>query len=143
MYKKVMILCIALQACATRNKSLLLSQSLNLPLAGVEPAIFSLGHWCLNLLATRVVKTSAVWLFHIKTPSKQNFPSQMSGPKISWYGKSILGRELWPGLVSGKKWSGPILSNFFGCFFQFFMGKKIFFLNFFYIVASALKSCIK
>ena len=50
---------------------------------------------------------------------------------------------LWPWLVSGKKWSGPILSNFFGWFFQFFVGKKNFFLNFFYIVASALKSCIK
>ena len=50
---------------------------------------------------------------------------------------------LGPGLDCGKKGSGPILSNFFGWFFQFFMGKKKFFLNFFYIVASALKSCIK
>ena len=48
-----------------------------------------------------------------------------------------------PGLECGKKGSGPILSNFFGSFFQFFMGKKIeksFFEN---IVASALKSCIE
>ena len=49
---------------------------------------------------------------------------QMSGPEISWYGKSILGCGLWPGLDRGKKGSGLILSNFFGCFFQFFMGKK-------------------
>ena len=49
---------------------------------------------------------------------------QMSGPEISWYGKSILGCGLWPGLDRGKKGSGPILSNFFGWFFQFFMGKK-------------------
>ena len=56
---------------------------------------------------------------------------QMSGPEISWYGKSILGCGLWPWLVSGKKWSGPILSNFFGWFFQFFVGKKFFFFEFF------------
>jgi hypothetical protein len=30
-----------------------------------------------------------------------------------------------PGLDRGKKGSGPILSNFFGWFFQFFMGKKL------------------
>ena len=55
---------------------------------------------------------------------KSQIREQMSGPEISWYGKSILGCELWPWLVSGKKWSGPILSNFFVCVFQFFMGKK-------------------
>ena len=37
---------------------------------------------------------------------------QMSGPEIFLYGKSILGCGLWPGLVSGKKGSGPIMSNF-------------------------------
>ena len=35
---------------------------------------------------------------------------------------------------------GPIMSNFFGCFFQFFMGQKKKIEN---IVASALKSCIE
>ena len=54
-----------------------------------------------------------------------------------------VGCGLWPGLDCGEKGSGPILSNFLGWFFQFFMGKKKFFLNFFYIVASALKSYIK
>ena len=48
----------------------------------------------------------------------------MSGPEISWYGKSILGCGLWPGLVSGKKGSGPIMSNFWGPFFHFFGVKK-------------------
>ena len=38
---------------------------------------------------------------------------QMSGPEISQYGILILGCGLWPGLVSGKKGSGPIMSNFF------------------------------
>ena len=33
----------------------------------------------------------------------------------------------WPGLDCGIKGFGPIMSNFFECFFQFFMG-KIFFL---------------
>ena len=51
---------------------------------------------------------------------------QMSGPEISWYGKSILGCGLWPGLVSGKKGSGPIMSNFSGWFFHVFGGKKKF-----------------
>ena len=37
---------------------------------------------------------------------------QMSGPEISWYGKSILGRGLWPGLDYGKKGSEPIMNNF-------------------------------
>ena len=64
---------------------------------------------------------------------------QMSDPEISWYGKSILGCGLWLGLDRGKKGSGPILSNFFGCFFQFFMGKK----KIENIIASALKSCIE
>ena len=35
-----------------------------------------------------------------------------------------MGCGLWPGLDRGKKGSGPILSNFFGWFFQFLMGKK-------------------
>ena len=35
-----------------------------------------------------------------------------------------MGRGLWPGLVSGKKGSGPILSNFFGWFFSIFHGQK-------------------
>ena len=43
------------------------------------------------------------------------------------------------GLDCGKKGSGPILSIIFGCFFQFFMGKK----KIENIVASALKSCIE
>ena len=64
---------------------------------------------------------------------------QMSGPEISQYEKSILGSGLWPGLDCGKKGSGPILSIIFGCFFQFFMGKK----KIENIVASALKSCIE
>ena len=72
---------------------------------------------------------------------KSQIREQMSGSEISYYGKSILGCGLWPGLDRGKKGSGPILSNFFGCFFQFFMGKNK--QTFFYIVASALKSCIK
>ena len=74
---------------------------------------------------------------------KPQIREQMSGPEILSYGKSILGCWLWPGLHRGKKGSGPILSNFFGRFFQFFMGKKIeknFFEN---IAASALKSCIE
>ncbi len=41
----------------------------------------------------------------------------------------------WPGLDRGIKGFGPIMSNFFECFFQFFMCKKMF-LRFFYIVAS-------
>ena len=51
---------------------------------------------------------------------------QMSGPKISKYGKSILGCGLWPGLDCGKKGSGPIMSNFWGLFFHFFGVKKKF-----------------
>ena len=39
----------------------------------------------------------------------------------------------------GKKWTWVFLSNFWGCFFQFFVGKKKS-QNF---TASALKSCIK
>ena len=35
---------------------------------------------------------------------------QMSGPEISWYGKSILCCGLWPGLDCGKKGSGLIMS---------------------------------
>jgi hypothetical protein len=34
------------------------------------------------------------------------------------------------------------MSNFLAPFFQLFMGKNLFFLDFFYIVASALKSCL-
>jgi hypothetical protein len=34
------------------------------------------------------------------------------------------------------------MSNFLAPFFQLFMGKKLFFWNFFYIEASALKSCL-
>ena len=52
-----------------------------------------------------------------------------------------MGCGLWPGLDCGKKGSGPILSNFFGWFFQFFMGKKKWKNE--NIVASALKSCIE
>ena len=49
--------------------------------------------------------------YHILT-QKAQIREQMSGPEISYYGKSILGCGLWPGLVSGKKGSGPIMSNF-------------------------------
>ena len=63
--------------------------------------------------------------------------AQMSGPEISRYEKSILGCGLWSGLE--KKWSGPIMSNFWGPFFQF-SGSKFFFEN---TLASALKSCMK
>jgi hypothetical protein len=35
-----------------------------------------------------------------------------------------------------------IMSNFLAPFFQLFMGKILFFWNFFYIVASALKRCL-
>ena len=68
---------------------------------------------------------------------------QMSGPKIFWYGKSILGCGQWPGLDSGKKGSGPIMSNFWGPFFHFFGVKKN--LKFFLknIIATALESYIK
>ena len=67
----------------------------------------------------------------------------MSCPEILWYGESILGCGQWPGLDSGKKGSGPIMSNFWGPFFHFF-GVKKFFLNFFKnISATALKSYIK
>ena len=59
-----------------------------------------------------------------QTCLKTQIREQMSGPEISWYGKSILGCGLWPGLDCGKKGSGPILSNFLGWFFQLFMGKK-------------------
>ena len=51
---------------------------------------------------------------------------KMSGPEISWYGESILGCGLWPGLDCGKKGSGLITSNFWGPFFHFFR-VKIFF----------------
>jgi hypothetical protein len=57
----------------------------------------------------------------------------MSGPEISQYGKSILGCGLMPGLDRGKKGFGPILSNFFGWFFQFFMGQRFKKKYFFYI----------
>ena len=67
---------------------------------------------------------------------------QVSGPEISWYGKSILGCGLWPGLDCGIKGSGSIMNNFWGPFFHFFGVKKI--LNFFFenTIASALKSYI-
>ena len=35
-----------------------------------------------------------------------------------------------------------IMSNFLAPFFQLLMGKNLFFENYFYIVASALKSCL-
>jgi hypothetical protein len=41
---------------------------------------------------------------------------QMSGPKISWYEKSILGCGLWSGLDCEIKGFGPIMSNFLGPF---------------------------
>jgi hypothetical protein len=49
----------------------------------------------------------------------------------------------WSGLDCEIKGSGPIMSNFFGPFFHFFVVKKNF--NFFFenTIASALKSCIE
>ena len=50
---------------------------------------------------------------------------------------------LWAaGLDSGKKWSGPIMSNFWGPFFHFFGVKKCFLKFFENTIASALKSYI-
>ena len=43
----------------------------------------------------------------------------------------ILGCWLWPGLDCGIKGFGPIMSNFFCQFFQFFMAKKKKFLIFY------------
>ena len=48
----------------------------------------------------------------------------MSGPKILWYGKSILDCGLWPWLVCVIKGSWPIMSNFWGPFFHFFEKKN-------------------
>ena len=42
-----------------------------------------------------------------------------------------------------KKGSGLIMSNFLARFFQLFKAKNLFFQKKIYIVASALKSCIK
>ena len=77
--------------------------------------------------------------------SRTQIREQMSSPEISWYGKSILGCGLWLGLDRGKKGSGPILSNFFGWFFQFFMGKKKIFWIFcpWQIEKNTPKSCSK
>ena len=44
--------------------------------------------------------------------------------------------------VLEKKVQFLIMSNFLALFFQLFMGKNLFFWNFNYIVASALKSCL-
>ena len=44
--------------------------------------------------------------------------------------------------VLEKKVQFWIMSNFLAPFFQLFMGKKLFFKLFFYIAASALKSCL-
>ena len=48
----------------------------------------------------------------------------MSGPKILWYGKSILDCGLWPWLVCVIKGSWPIMSIFWGPFFHFFEKKN-------------------
>ena len=47
----------------------------------------------------------------------------------------------WPWLDCGIKGSGLIMSNFFGWFFQFFMGKKTFFLKFFFKSSYATFQC--
>jgi hypothetical protein len=44
--------------------------------------------------------------------------------------------------VLEKKVQFWIMSNFLAPFFQLFMGKNLFFLIFFYIAVSALKSCL-
>ena len=72
------------------------------------------------------VTTNTVYCFQTFVPQIRE---QMSGPEISWYGESILGCGLWPGLDCGKKGSGPIMSNFWGLFFLCFPGQKIFFLS--------------
>ena len=57
---------------------------------------------------------------------KAQIRKQMSGPEISKYGKSILDCGLWPGLASGIKGFGPIMSNFFGFFFHCFVMNEVF-----------------
>ena len=79
-----------------------------------------------NLLSK---KLSESFLFIFLPAFYPQIREQMSGPEISWYGKSILGCGLWPGLGCGKKGSGLIMSNFWGLFFHFFGVKKN--LNFF------------
>ena len=48
----------------------------------------------------------------------------------------------WPGLDRGIKGFGPIMSNVFECFFQFFRVKKNILEFFENTIASALKGCI-
>ena len=75
-----------------------------------------------SMLSSGPDRTSITPLIYsfLTNGAKSQIREQMSGPEISWYGKSILGC----GLDRGKKGSGPILSNFFGVFFSIFNGQK-------------------
>ena len=101
---------------------------------GLQP----LPPWNLGVQLSLFQPEGAEYAHHI-TPQIRE---QMSGPEFFQYGKSILGSGLWPMLDRGKKGSGPILSNFFGWFFHFFVVKKIFQKFFENTIASALKSYI-
>ena len=54
-----------------------------------------------------------------------------------------MGCGQWPGLDSGKKGSGPIMSNFLGPFFHFFVVKKISSIFFENTIESELKRCFE